>query len=191
MLHFVPQTITITDRTNRSCPIEALVALYDEDDRPVGLAVHPIYTLGPGPVTVRPDEYAVSHVHSGVCLHRDPVASEAIACRWLELIAPLTDWTQSERALRSLDAVRLQVWVARIQAKWEEEDDGDVFTLPPARTVSTTFSLETLTALIEWISYGMEYVNLTHEAKPTLDTLLAIYADLAQQRTDASTGGRA
>jgi hypothetical protein len=190
-MRFEPQAITVTDNKGRHSQIEALVALY-EDDTPVGLAVHPVYTLGPGPVTVRPGEYTVTHLSSGVRLHRDPVPTEAIARRWLELIAPLTDWTQTEEALRSFDTVRLQVWVARIQSKWEEEEDSDVFTQQtPQHPVSTTFSLEALTALIEWMSYGMEYVTITPEATPALHTLLAIHAELAQQQhTHAREGVR-
>jgi hypothetical protein len=190
-MRFDPQTITVTDNKGRASQIEALVALHD-DNTPVGLAVHQVYTLGPGPLTPHPDEYTVTHLHSGVRLHRDPVSTEGTARRWLELIAPLTAWTQSEHALRSFDTMRLQVWVARIQAKWEEEEDADVFTpQTPHHPVSTTFALEALTALIEWMTYGMEYVSITPEATPALHTLLAIHADLAQQPTNAREGGRA
>ncbi len=72
-----------------------------------------------------PGEYTLAHLASGVRLHRDPVPTESIARRWLELIAPLTDWTQSHEALYHLNTLRLQVWVARIQAKWDEEGMSD------------------------------------------------------------------
>ncbi len=179
-MRFDPRTITVTDNKDRTYQIDALVAV-QEDDTPVGLAVHPVYELGPGPLIPHPGEYTLTHLASGVRLHRDPVPTEATARRWLELIAPLTDWTQSHEALYRLHTLRLQVWVTRIQARWDEEEDRDLFTTQTrTRPASLTFALEALTALIEWMSYGMEYVQITPEAKPALDTLLAIHAGLAR-----------
>jgi hypothetical protein len=182
-MRFDPQTITVTDNKDRTYQIDALVAVQD-DDTPVGLAVHPVYELGPGPMMPRPGEYTLTHLVSGVRLHRDPVPTESTARRWLELIADLTDWTQSHEALYRLHTLRLQVWVTRIQARWDEEEDRDLFTTQ-ARThpASLTFSLDALTALIEWMSYGMEYVQITPEAKPALDTLLAMHTELAHQQS--------
>jgi len=185
-MRFDPQTITVTDNNDRTYQIDALVAMQDEGI-PVGLAVHPVYQLGPGPMTPNFYEYTLTHIPSGVRLHRVPVPTESMARRWLELVAPLADWTQPREVLHSLDTVRLQVWVARIQARWEEEEDRDLFTAQQEnRPASLTFALEALTALIEWMSYGMEYVDINQEAKPTLDTLLAIHAQLAHQQQSAS-----
>ena len=178
-MRFEPQTITVTDNKDRTYQIDALVAVQD-DDTLVGLAIHPVYDLGPGPLTPLPQEYTLTHLASGVRLHRDPVPTESMARCWLELVAPLTDWRQPREALQGLDTVRLQVWVARIQAKWDEEEDRDVFTEQTCRRpASLTFALDALTALIEWMSYGMEYVEINQEARPALDTLLAIHAELA------------
>ena len=178
-MRFEPQTITVTDNKDRTYQIDALVAVQD-DDTLVGLAIHPVYDLGPGPLTPLPQEYTLTHLASGVRLHRDPVPTESMARRWLELVAPLTDWRQPREALQGLDTVRLQVWVARIQAKWDEEEDRDVFAEQTyRRPASLTFALDALTALIEWMSYGMEYVEINQEARPALDTLLAIHAELA------------
>ncbi len=185
-MRFEPQTITVTDNKDRTYQIDALVAVQD-DDTLVGLAIHPVYDLGPGPLTPLPQEYTLTHLASGVRLHRDPVPTESMARCWLELVAPLTDWRQPREALQGLDTVRLQVWVARIQAKWDEEEDRDVFAEQTyRRPASLTFALDALTALIEWMSYGMEYVDINQEAKPALDTLLAIHAQLAQQQQSAS-----
>jgi hypothetical protein len=109
------------------------------------------------------------------------VPTEGTACRWLELVAPLTDWTQAGEQLRPFDTLRLRVAVARAQALTECEHPTSPST--ETRPVSTppTFTLDNVTPLIEWICYGMEYVTLPDEARPALDTLLVIHAQLAQQ----------
>ncbi len=183
-MRFDPQTITVADNKDRASQIDALVALHD-DGTPVGLAVHQVYTLGPGPITPQPDEYTVTHVHSGVRLHRVPVPTEGTARRWLALIAKLTDWTQSSEALHTIHTLRLRVWIARAQALTECEKEWEV----PSPPVSSfpMFRLEALTPLLEWISYAMEYVTLPQEAKPALDALLDWHSEVARRFNGSSS----
>ncbi len=175
-MRFDPRTITVTDNKDRTYPPAALVAVQDEDT-PVGLAMHPVYDLGPGPMTPRPDEYTLTHVQSGVRLRRAPVPTEGTARRWLELIAPLTDWTQPRETLDAFDTLRLRVQVARAQALTEGEEEWE------ASPVSSfpLFRLEALTPLLEWISYAMEWVGLPPVAKPALDTLLDWHREVARR----------
>jgi hypothetical protein len=182
-MRFNPQTITVTDNKDRPYQIDALVAAQD-DGTPVGLAVHPVYDLGPGPMTPRPDEYTLTHVPGGVRLHRSPVPTEGTACRWLELVAPLTDWTQPRETLYAFDTLRLRVWIARAHALTDCEEERDLRrSRPEPCPVSSfpMFRLEALTPLLEWISYGMEYVTLPQQARPALDALLDWHTELARQ----------
>jgi hypothetical protein len=182
-MRFDPQTIVVTDNKDRYYPIDALVALHD-DGTPIGLAVHPAYELGPGPMTPNFNEYTLTHLPSGVRLHSDPVATEAIARRWLERMAPLTDWTQPREALHQQDTLRLQVRVARVHAQWDEAEELDL-SLRQAGTCRhspSLFTTEGLTILIEWMAYAMEFVVLPQEAVPTLDALLSLHAELARRR---------
>ena len=177
-MRFDPQTISVTDNKGRTYQIDALVALHD-NGTPIGLAVHPVYDLGPGPITALPDEYTVTHVPSGVRLHRSPVPTEYTARRWLVLIAPLADWTLSSETLHTLDTLRLRVWVARALALTECE--GQEWEVSSPVSSFPTFRLASLTPLLEWISYGMEYVTLPKEARPALDALLDWHHEVSRR----------
>ncbi len=180
MPHFESQTITVTDHKGRSYQIESQVALHD-DNSPVGLAVHPVYDLGPGPLLPRPDEYTIPHLPSGSRLFVLPVPTEWTAHRWLALVADLTDWTRESGAFGRHETLRLQVALARVQALDEGVSDQD---LPPLRLPDTspTFDLDSLTLLLEWMIYGMEFVALPQQARAALAGLLAIHANIAQYR---------
>lgn len=192
MLHFEPQSITVMNHKDRSYQIEALVALH-EDDSPVGLAVHPVYDLGPGSLVARPDEYTITHLPSGSRLFSLPVSTEWTARRWLGLVANLTDWTRESGAFGRHETLRLQVALARVQAleEGESEQELPLLRLPAA---PPTFDLDSLTLLLEWMIYGMEYVALPQQARAALAGVLAIHADLSEHRqpevASVSTGGR-
>ncbi len=187
-MRFDAQTITVTDKKDRPYQIDALVAMHD-DGTPVGLAVHPVYDLGPGPITLLPDEFTVTHVPSGGRLHHIPVPTEGTARRWLVLIASLADWTRTSRTFRLFETLRLQVCVARVQALNECESEHSL-SVPRSLSSPPAFGLESVTRLIEWITYGMEYVALPPDARPALDGLLAVHADLARQQDAAGPVGR-
>ena len=194
MLHFVLQLITVTDHNDRWYDIEAQVALR-EDGAPVGLAVHPVYDLGPGSPLARPDEYTVTHVKSGSRLFSQPVPTEWTARRWLTLVADLTDWTRTSGARGRSETLRLQIALARVQALEEGESEQE---LPPLRLPAAppTFDLDSLTWLLEWMIFSREFVALPEQARAALASLLAIHADLAQHRqrqletATLPTGGR-
>lgn len=43
--------------------------------------------------------YVLLHLRSGLCLTSEGVETEAEAQRWLSLVAPLAEWSQSEQEL--------------------------------------------------------------------------------------------
>ncbi|MGH2496120.1 MAG: hypothetical protein ACRDIV_15610 [Ktedonobacteraceae bacterium] len=182
-MRFEAQTITVRDTLHRSYSIEAQVALHD-DGTPVGLAVHLTYRLGPGEITPHAGEYTLTHLASGVRLLDNYVVSEGIACRWLDLIALLIDWTQPRAVLRANETLRLQVRFARVHAFWEDDATPALFMAEAAaldlRTRSTPFTLLSLTAFLDWVSDAMEGEEFTEAATPALETLLALHAELAR-----------
>jgi len=127
-MRFEAQTIIIRDQYNVVHPLLAMVGV-QEDGTPTGLAYHPgIHSMEHDPVEYE-RWYSLTHQASGLRVGRDAVVTdEATARRWLELIAPLTDWTQSAEVIKQ-HASRLQeqVEAARQQA-YEEQKREEVKT---------------------------------------------------------------
>ena len=183
LMRFEPQPITMLDTQDHRHMVDALVALQD-DGTPIGLAVHQVYRFDgnaetPIPVTA---QYTITHLLSGLRVYREPVATEGVACAWLERIAPLADWTFPALRLHSKSTLRLQVMLARVQAM-EACDEDRLEELPPLvpnRTPALPLTLESLTALIEWMIYAMEYLALPQEAVPALEHQLTLHAALVR-----------
>ncbi len=127
-MRFEAQTISIRDQYNVAHPLLAMVGV-QEDGTPTGLAYHlGIHSMEHDPVEYE-RWYCLTHQASGPRVGRDAVVTdEATARRWLELIAPLTDWTQSAEVIKQ-HASRLQeqVEAARQQA-YEEQKREEVKT---------------------------------------------------------------
>src|SRR5258708_40326784 len=121
-MRFEAQTISIRDQSNVAHPLLAMVGV-QEDGTPTGLAYHlGIHSMEHDPVEYE-RWYCLTHQASGPRVGRDAVVTdEATARRWLELIAPLTDWTQSAEVIKQ-HASRLQeqVEAARQQACAEQQ----------------------------------------------------------------------
>lgn len=186
-MRFELQTITVTDNRDRPYAVDALVAFQD-DGTPTGLAVHPVYRFGSGAPTPAPAQYTITHLLSGVRVYREPVASEAIACQWLERIAPLANWTCAAPLLRPQQTLRLAVIVAQVQAIWAFAEDRDADIPHPVlyHASSPQFTVERLTALIEWVTHAIEYVALSEAVIPALESLLALHAELARSSEAAA-----
>ena len=135
-MRFEVQTITIRDQHQVAHPLPAMVGV-QEDGTPTGLAYHlGIHSMEHDPVEYE-DWYSLTHQASGLRVGRGAVVTdEATARRWLELIAPLTDWTHSAEVVKQY-ASRLQeqVEAARQQA-YEEQKREEV---KPAATPGGAF----------------------------------------------------
>ncbi len=130
-MRFEVQTITVRDQYKVAHPLSAMVGV-QEDGAPTGLAYH----LGIRSMEHDPIEYegwySLTHQASGLRVGRDAaVTDEATVRHWLELIAPLTDWTQPAEAIKQqVSLLRGQVEVARQQA-CEEQERKEVFSRTP------------------------------------------------------------
>ncbi len=187
-MRFELQPITTLDTQDRYHTVDALVVLQD-DDTAIGLAAHPINRLGPDTHVPVAAQYIITHLLSGLRVYREPVATEGIACAWFERIAPLTDWTHPALRLRPQSTLRLLVMLARVQAIQACDEDRleEIPPLRPNRSPAQPLTLESLTALIEWMSYAMEYVALPQEAVPALEQQLALHATLARLSEEGAT----
>lgn len=184
-MRFEPQTIRIHDSKGHVHAIVAKVVFTDERF-PVGLAIHPCYLLGPGPLAARRDEYTITHLASGWRVLAEPVIAESLACRWAEYLAPLTDWSRPAEALRADETLRLHIRLARVRASWDEFVEHDLFAPEtPVPPPAAAFSQQSLTALIEWISDDMESEAPRPLMQPALDTLLVLHAEVAQAHRGA------
>ena len=178
---FELQPITMLDTQDHRHTVDALVAL-QEDGTPIGLAAHPVHRFDADTPVLVAAQYTITHLLSGLRVYREPVATEGIACTWLERIAPLTDWTHPALHLRPQSTLRLLVMLARVQAM-EGCDEDHLEAIPPIvpnRTPAQPLTLESLTALIEWMIYAMEYLALPREAVPALEQQLALHAALVR-----------
>src|SRR6266699_5017365 len=180
-MRFELQPITMLDARDRRHTVDALVAMQD-DGIPIGLAAHPVYRFSPDTPTPVAAQYTITHQLSGLRVYREPVATEGIACQWLERIAPLTDWTHPAPRLRPQSTLRLLVMLARVQAMEVCNEDRleEVPSIVPNRPPAQPLTLESLTALIDWMIYAMEYVALPQEAVPALEQELALHATLVR-----------
>jgi hypothetical protein len=130
-MRFEGQTITVRDQYKVAHPLPAIVGV-QEDGTPTGLAYH----LGIRSMKHDSSEYegwySLTHLASGLRVGRDAaVTDEETVRRWLELIAPLTDWTQPAEAIKQhVSLLRGQVEAARQQA-CEEQVRKEVFSRTP------------------------------------------------------------
>ena len=130
-MRFEVQTIIIRDQHQAAHPLPAMVGV-QEDGTATGLAYH----LGIRSMEHDPIEYerwySLTHQASGLRVGRDAAAmDEATARRWLELIAPLTDWTQPAEVIEQhVSLLRGQVEAARQQACAEREREEVKTALP-------------------------------------------------------------
>ena len=101
------------------------------------------------------------------------------------MIAPLADWTQPRAVLRANETLHLRVRLARVRAYWDDDEHPDLFTAAAApldlhaRSSALLFTLESLTAFLEWVTDAMEGEEFKPAASPALETLLAFHAGLA------------
>ena len=135
-MRFETQTIVICDQHQAAHPLPAMVGVQD-DGAPIGLAYHlGIRSMEHDSIAYE-DWYSLTHQASGLRVGRDAAAmDEATARRWLELIAPLTDWTQSAEVIKQqVSLLRSHVEAARRQA-CEEQERKEVFSrTPPGEVV--------------------------------------------------------
>jgi hypothetical protein len=131
-MRFEAQTITVQDQYKIAHPLSAMVGV-QEDGTPTGLAYHlGVHSMTHTPILYE-DWYSLTHLVSGLRVGRDAaVMDEATVRRWLELIAPLTDWTQPAEAIKQqVSLLRGQVEAARQQA-CEEQERKEVFSRTPS-----------------------------------------------------------
>ncbi len=163
--------------------VDALVAM-QEDGTPVGLAAHPVYRFEAHAATPLPvtGQYTITHLLSSLRVYSEPVATQVVACTWLERIVPLTDWMHPAPRLRPQSILRLQVMLARVQAMEACDEDRleELLPLVPNRTPAPPLTPEGQTTLIEWIIYAMEYLALPQEAVPALEHQLTLHAALVR-----------
>lgn len=121
-MRFELQAILIRDQYFVFHPIPAMVAV-QEDGTPTGLAYHQGIRSMTSIHMQYANCYSLTHLASGLCISWDPsVKDEAIARRWLELIAPLADWVRPAWVLKQQASFLLeQVAVACLQACAEKE----------------------------------------------------------------------
>jgi hypothetical protein len=135
-MRFEAQTIVISDQHQVAHPLPAMVGVQD-DGMPTGLAYHlGIRSMEHDPI-VYESWYSLTHLASGLRVGRDAaVTDEETVRRWLELIAPLTDWTQPAEAIKQhVSLLRGQVEAARQQAGEEQERKGVFSRTPPGGVV--------------------------------------------------------
>src|SRR5258708_5986405 len=137
-MRFEVQTITISDRKGNSHAIPAMVGMW-EDGTPIGLAYHQCpYAYENGTPKMQP-WYDLTHIASGTSIGSDEdVEDEAVARRWLELVAPLIEWTQpAETFRRQASFLREQVEAACWQAReeWQQQGKGVTGRTPPGGVV--------------------------------------------------------
>ncbi len=131
-MRFEAQTITVRDQCKVAHPLSAMVGV-QEDETPTGLAYHlGIRSMAHDPIEYE-SWYSLTHQASGLRVGRDAaVTDEATVRRWLELIAPLTDWTQPAEVIKQqVSLLRGQVEAARQQACEEQERKGVSNRTPP------------------------------------------------------------
>ncbi len=120
-MRFEAQTIMIRDQYYVFHPIPAMVGVQD-DGTPTGLAYHfGIHAMTPTSIQYE-RWFSLTHLANGLCVSWDPfVNDEATARRWLELIAPLTDWMRPAWVLKNHAPLLLeQVAIACQQACTEQ-----------------------------------------------------------------------
>jgi hypothetical protein len=130
-MRFEVQTITVRDQYRVAHSLPAMVGV-QEDGTPTGLAYHlGIRSMAHDPIEYE-GWYSLTHQTSGLRVGRDAaVTDEATVRRWLELIAPLTDWTQSAEVIKQhVSLLRGQVEAARQQA-CEEQERKEMFSRTP------------------------------------------------------------
>ena len=130
-MRFEAQTIVIRDHYNVAHLLLALVGV-QEDGTSTGLAYHrDIHSMRHDPIAYE-DGYSLTHLASGLCVSWGPyVTDETTARRWLELIAPVADWTQPG-CIRKQHACRLQEQVeATYRQACAEQEQEEVKTALP------------------------------------------------------------
>jgi len=130
-MRFEVQTITVRDQYKVAHSLPAMVGV-QEDGMPTGLAYHlGIRSMEHDSIAYE-GRYSLTHLASGLRVGRDAaVTDEETARRWLELIAPLTDWTQPAEVIKQqVPLLRGQVEAARQQA-CEEQERKEVFSRTP------------------------------------------------------------
>jgi hypothetical protein len=135
-MRFEAQTIVIRDQHQAAHPLSAMVGV-QEDGIPTGLAYHlGIRSMKHDSIAYE-GWYSLTHLASSLHVGRDAaVTDEATVRRWLELIAPLTDWTQPAEAIKQqVSLLRGQVEAARQRACEEQVRKGVFSHTPPGGAV--------------------------------------------------------
>ncbi len=133
---FEAQTITVRDQYQVAHSLLAMVGM-QEDGTPTRLAYHLGIRSMEHDTIAYEGWYSLTHLASGLRVGRDAaVTDEETVRRWLELIAPLTDWTQPAEAIKQqVSLLRGQVEAARQQACEEQERKGVFSRTPPGGVV--------------------------------------------------------
>ena len=135
-MRFEVQTITVRDQHQAAHSLPAMVGV-QEDGTPTGLAYHlGIRSMEHDPIAYE-SWYSLTHLASGLRVGRDAaVTDEETVRRWLALIAPLIDWTQSAEVIKQqVFLLRVQVEAARQQACEEQKRKGVSSRTPPGGVV--------------------------------------------------------
>jgi hypothetical protein len=137
-MRFEAQTITIFDRKGNLHAIPAMLGMW-EDRTPIGLAYHQCpYAYEDGIPKMQP-WYGLTHTASGTSIGSDEdVEDEAVARRWLELVAPLVAWNHPAETFRGqASCLREQVEEACQQAReeWQQQGKGVSTRTPPGVVV--------------------------------------------------------
>jgi hypothetical protein len=137
-MSFEAQTITISGRKGNHHSIPAMVGMR-EDGTPIGLAYHQCpYTYENDTPKIQP-WYGLTHTASGLSIGADEdVEDEAVARRWLELVASLVAWTQPAEGFGGhASFLRERVEAACMQAReeWHQQGKGVSGRTPPGVVV--------------------------------------------------------
>ncbi len=130
-MRFEAHTIAISDRKGASHAIPAMVGMW-EDGTLIGLAYHQCpYAYENGIPKMQP-WYGLTHTAGSLSIGADEdVEDEAVARRWLELVAPLVTWTQSAETFKGqASCLRERMEEARQQACAEKEREEVKTALP-------------------------------------------------------------
>jgi len=137
-MRFEAQTIAISDRKGNFHSIPAVVGMW-EDGTSIGLAYHQCpYAYENGTPNMQP-WYGLTHTASGLSIGADEdKEDEAVARRWLELVAPLVTWTQPAETFRGQasflhEQVEAACWQAR--EEWQQQGKGVSTRTPPGGVV--------------------------------------------------------
>ncbi len=133
-MRFEAQTIAIVDRKGTPNAIPAMVGMW-EGGTPIGLAYHQCpYAYENGTPKMQ-SWYGLTHLASGTSIGSDEeVEDEAVARRWLGLVASLIAWTQSAKTFSghaSFLRERVEEAYRRACKEWQQQGKEVSSRTPP------------------------------------------------------------